>query len=58
MVSMLTAEDSLSQTTIFLFLKENPPPPPCNCERRITAIACHAIKERSGNVPGPCQEFN
>ena len=60
MVSMLTAEDSLSQKFIFHSLKESSPipPPPCNCERRITAMACHVIKERSGEVPGPCQEFN
>ena len=58
MVSMLTTEDSLSQCMIFLSLKENPPPPPCNCKRRLTAMACHAIKERSEEVPGPCQEFN
>ena len=43
---------------VFHSLKENPPPPPCNCKRRITAMACHVIKERSGEVPGPCQEFN
>ena len=63
MVSMLTEEDSLSQKIIFRSLKENPPPSPppppsCNCKRRITAMACHIIKERSGEVSGPCQEFN
>ena len=51
---------NISQTIIYLSLKENPPPPPppCDCKRRITAMACHVIKERSGEVPGPCQEFN
>ena len=32
-------------------------PPPCNCKKRVLAMACHAIKQRSGDLPALCQEF-
>ena len=59
MVSMLNAENSMVYLN-FHSLKANapPPPPPCDCKRRITAMACHVIRERSGEIPRPCQEFN
>ena len=32
-------------------------PPPCNCKKRVLAMACHAIKQRSRDLPALCQEF-
>ena len=39
---------------LMIVFSENPP---CNCKKQILAMACHAIKQKSGEVPVLCQEF-
>ena len=50
---------TLTAAIIYCVIIEVPPPPPCQCNERIVAMACYAAKQMSpSSFPAYCNKYN